>query len=60
MPTELLSTLVSVVNGCLIIDSRPNTVSEVVWRKVDTDLSLVLGTGVSSLLPFGRKCSLVL
>ena len=58
--TGLLPTLLSVVAGCLIGDSRPSTVLEVVWEEVGTDLSSVLGAGGSSLVPFGRRCSLVL
>ena len=58
--TGLLPTLLSVVAGCLMGDSQPITVLEVVWEKVGTDLSSVLGVGGSSLVPFGRKCSLVL
>ena len=56
----LLSTLVNVVAGCLMGDSRPSTVLEVVWEKVGTDLVSVLGDGGSSLVHFGRRCSLVL
>ena len=57
----MLSTLDSVVAGCLMgVSARPSTVLEVVWEKVGTDLSSVLGAGGSSLVPFGRRCSLVL
>ena len=56
----LLPTLLSVVAGCLMGDSRPSTVLEVVWEKVGTDLPSVLGAGGSSLVPFGRRCSLFL
>ena len=41
--TGLLSTLVSVVAGCFMGDSRPSAVLEVVWEKVGTDLFSVLG-----------------